>query len=454
MQNDHVQKTVLENGIRVLSERMEGTRSASIGVLVDVGSKDESDSERGYAHFLEHMLFQGTGERDAQAIAEMMEIGGGAIGAFTARDYTVYHATILDDYIPFALEVLGDMLGNSVLPEEALNRQRTVILNEIAGQVNPMRIANTSLKKALWPQNPLGFPTAGTRESIDQLTRETLLDFMHKTYSANRLVLAAAGNIDHQLFVEQARDSFWQIQRREPPTPPPSPSPTSNIVTATPRDLQQVYFAAAWPAPPYTDPDRYAWHLFTTLFGGGSNSRLYRRLREEMGMVYHIAAEYQAYGATGAMVVEGATGPQTLVPVLASMLIELARMAEDAVDPDAHHRAAQSMISQHLVSGDSAYVRMSRLALQELYFKQIVPSDAVIHELQHQSADSAQKIAMQLASGDLPTIALVGPIGEGLLQQVGMMLSDFGGTPTLAYSSNGRQPAAVQAASEQAIQDR
>ena len=173
-----------------------------------------------------------------------------------------------------------------------------------------------------------------------------------------------------------------------------------------------------------------------------------------MGLVYHIAAEYQAYGATGALVVEGATSPQTLIPVLASMLIELARMAEDAVDPDAHHRAVQSMISQHLVSGDSAYVRMSRLALQELYFNQIIPSDEVIQELENQSANSVQEIATQLANGELPTIALVGPVGEELLQQVGMMLSDFGGTPTLAYSSNGRQPTAMQAAGEQVIQDR
>jgi predicted Zn-dependent peptidase len=445
MQNDHVQKTVLENGIRVLSERIEGARSASIGVLVDVGSKDEANDESGYAHFLEHMLFQGTGERDARAIAEMMEIGGGAIGAFTARDYTVYHATILDDYIPFALEVLGDMLGNSVLPEEAIERQRSVILSEIAGQVDPMRIANNQLKQTFWPQNPLGLPTAGTRESVDQISRASLLDFMHRYYSANRLVLAAAGNVDHQLFVEQARDSFWQMQRRELTALPPSPAPTSGTVIAVPRELQQVYFAAAWPAPPYTHPDRYAWHLFSTLFGGGMNSRLYRRLREEMGMVYHIAAEYQAYGSTGALVVEGATGPQTLIPVLANTLIELMQMGEDDFDPDAHHRAVQSLISQHLVSGDSAYVRMSRLALQELYFKQIVSSDAVIDGLMKQSTESVRQIARETADSGLPTIALVGPVSEELLQQVGAMLSDFGGTPLLTYASNGRQPAAQTA---------
>ncbi len=447
MQNDHVQKTVLENGIRVLSERIEGARSASIGVLVDVGSKDEAADESGYAHFLEHMLFQGTGERDARAIAEMMEIGGGAIGAFTARDYTVYHATILDDYIPFALEVLGDMLGNSVLPEEAIERQRSVILSEIAGQVDPMRTANNQLKQTFWPQDPLGLPTAGTRESIDQINRESLLDFMHRYYSANRLVLAAAGNVDHQLFVEQARDSFWQMQRRKlTALPPSSPTPTSGTVTAVPRELQQVYFAAAWPAPPYTHPDRYAWHLFATLFGGGMNSRLYRRLREEMGMVYHIAAEYQAYGSTGALVVEGATGPQTLIPVLANTLIELMQMSEEDLDPDAHHRAVQSLISQHLVSGDSAYVRMSRLALQELYFKQIVSSDAVIDGLQSQPADTVRQIAGEMIDKGLPTIALVGPVSEELLQQVGAMLSDFGGTPLLTYAPNGGQPAA-QAAS-------
>lgn len=426
--------TTLENGMHVLTEHMEGVRSVSVGVIVNVGSKDEQPSERGYAHLVEHMLFQGTDQRDARAIAEMMEIGGGAIGAFTTRDYTVYHATVLDEYLPFALEALGDMLCNSVLPEEALERQRSVILNEIAGSDDPMQTVNDLLKSTLWPDHPLGYPVFGLADTLLDAKRENLHDFVHRHYIANKLILAAAGNVKNIDFVAQARDSFWSLERRDAPLPPPLPSTVSGSVIVEPRDLQQVHFAMAWPAPAYTSPERYAWHVFTTLFGGGATSRLFHRLREEMGMVYHVSAQYQAYSGAGALVVEGGTLPQTLVPVLARTLIELMRMGEEDVNLDDHYRATQSLISQHLVSGDSAYVRMSRLGLQELYFKQTISSDEVVDGLRHQSPEMIRQIARQILNSGLPTIALVGPITEKMLDAVGEMLADFGEPATLVFT--------------------
>jgi len=431
-------RSELTNGIRVITDRVDGVRSVSVGVLVDVGPKNELPDEHGYAHLLEHMLFQGTGERDANAIAEMMEVGGGAMGAFTARDYTVYHATVLDDYLPFALEVLGDMLCNSIVPEEALKLQIKVILNELAGHVDPSSLTNELLKQALWSNHPMGYPTAGTESSLLRATRQTLLDFRQRHYTTENLIIAAAGHVDHDSFFAQAQDSFWQMTRGSGRALPTSPIPNLNSVFVEPRDSQQVYFSIGWPAPSYTSEDRYAWHVFSTLFGGGSTSHLYRRLREERGMVYHIASEYQAYGNTGALVVEGATLPQTLVPVLAGIFLELMQMVEQAHNPDTYHRAIQSLISQHLISGDSAYVRMSRLALQELYFHRDVPSDEVIAGLQNQSYETVRQVGLQLLEAGLPTIALVGPVTSPLLQAVTAMLSDFGGQPqVILVSKNG-----------------
>jgi predicted Zn-dependent peptidase len=275
-----------------------------------------------------------------------MEIGGGGIGAFTTRDYTVYHATVLDEYLPFALEALGDMLCNSVLPEEALERQRSVILNEIAGSDDPMQTVNDLLKGTLWPEHPLGYPVFGLEGTLLNANREALRDFVQRHYIANKLTLAAAGNVKNIDFVAQARDSFWPLEGRDAPLPPPLPSTMSGSVIVEPRDLQQVYFAMAWPAPAYTSLERYAWHVFTTLFGGGATSRLFRRLREEMGMVYHISAQYQAYSGAGALVVEGGTLPQTLVPVLARTLIELLRMGEEDANLDDHYRATQRAVLQ------------------------------------------------------------------------------------------------------------
>lgn len=431
---DQVSKTSLENGVRVLSERVDGLRSVSVGVLVDVGPKDELPTERGYAHLIEHMLFQGTNGRDARAIAEMIEIGGGGIGAFTASDYTVYHATVLDEYLPFALEVLGDMLCNSTLPQGALECQRAVILQEIAGNDDPVKLVNRLLKRSLWPNHSLGYPTTGLEDTIRGSTRQTLLNFMERHYIARKVVLAAAGNVKHDDFVAQARDNFWQMSDDDGLPPLSPPTITLGRVIAEPRDLRQVYFAMAWPAPAYASPDRYAWHVFCTLFGGGPSSRLYRRLREERGLVYFISAQYQAYGSAGAVVVRGATTPQTLVPVLAGALLELLQMCQEAVNSDDHHRTVQSLISQHLVSGDSVYVRMSRLALQELYFHQAIASDKVIAGLKGQSPEAIRQAAIETFAAGLPTLALVGPVSEELLNAIGKMLSDFGAPPTLIFA--------------------
>ena len=180
------------------------------------------------------------------------------------------------------------------------------------------------------------------------------MTFMQRHYTGGNLVLAAAGNVDHASLVEQTRDSFWSMSAEEPSGAVQiSPNVQLGTLVAETRDTGHVYFSMAWPAPAYTDPDRYAWHVFATLFGGGPNSRLYRTLRETHGLVYHIAAEYQAYGSTGALVVEGSALPEALVPVLAGILIELFKLGEETINADDLHRVKQSLISQHLISGDS-----------------------------------------------------------------------------------------------------
>jgi predicted Zn-dependent peptidase len=449
-----VQKTVLENGIRVLSQRMDGARSVSVGVLVDVGSKDEGPSERGYAHLLEHMLFQGTTERDSRTIAEMMEIGGGAIGAFTARDYTVYHATVLDDYLPFALEVLGDMLGNSILPADALQRQQSVILNEIASRDDALETANDRLKSTLWPDHPLGYPTVGVKDSIQQVTRERLAQFMQQHYTSDNLIMAAAGNVEHDHLAAQAQDCLWQMRRGSQRSVLAAPESHLGTMHIENRDLPQVTFALGWPAPAYTSLDRYAWHVFSALLGGGTTSRLYRRLREDLGLVYHAAAQYHAYGTAGALVVEGATLPQTLVSTLANILIEVFRLSEDPITADEHHRTVQSLVSQHLISGDSAYVRMSRLAMQELYFERALCSDEVVAGLRAQPVESVRQIAQSICMLGLPAITLVGPVSTPILQATYDMLVDFGETPTIPVTSNGHSvplPAQLSANNEHVI---
>ncbi|MGF1505882.1 MAG: M16 family metallopeptidase [Anaerolineae bacterium] len=419
-----------------MSHPMQGVRSVSVGVLVDVGPKDERPTETGYSHLVEHMLFQGTPTRSAKEIAELMEEGGGAIGAFTARDYTVYHATVLDDYLPFALDVLGDMLTSSTIPQEALQTQLNVVLNEISGRESPVQRVNDLVKQALWPDSPMSKPIAGLPETLSTTTRSDLLRFMQKHYVAENMVVVAAGSVAHASLRAQVNDAFHNL-RTAAQTAEQAPNGAnlcdsrSAVVIADPRDLQQVYFALAWPAPPYQSEERYTWHVLPTLLGGGPTSQLYRTLREEKGLVYQIGASYHAYRSGGTLIVEGATRPATLVPTLAGVLLELFGMTQGSADLDRHFRAVQSLVSQHLISGDSAYVRMSRLALQELYFGRTLPSAEISKGLEAQTPDKVQQAAQQCLQAGLPCIALVGPVNDPMLTEVGGMLTDFGGTPEL-----------------------
>lgn len=316
-------RSTLNSRLRVLTSRLDGVRSVSVCVLVGAGAVQEAIGQSGYAHFLEHMLFQGTGERDAASIAEMIQIGGGAIGAFTTRDYAVYHATILDDYLPFAMDVLGDMLTNSTLPQDAIEQQQRVITNEIAGRDDPLQRANDMVRSLLWAEHPLGQPIAGYKSSITAITRGALQNFMDQLYVAPNMVLAAAGNVKHEHFEELVYDSFYAVRQQDAKVAALQP-PTiqAGLIHAEHReDIEQVYFTLAWPAPSYASTERYAGHVFASRLGGGPTSRLYTNLREQQGLAYYLRAEYLAYKQAGTYFVEGATNPDALVKLLAGVML-------------------------------------------------------------------------------------------------------------------------------------
>jgi predicted Zn-dependent peptidase len=206
------QQTTLENGIRVVTESMPEARSLSIGILIDAGPRDESPGQGGLAHLTEHALFQGTSSRDARQIARLMDLAGGQVGAFTTRDYTCFHATVLDDYRTYALDLFGDVLLNSTFPAEALERETQSILSEISAAWDaPFERAGQLLKALAWPNHPLGRPVAGWADTVAALTREDVIYFVHQNYLPNRLIIAAAGHVEHLDFVAQVRVAFWRL---------------------------------------------------------------------------------------------------------------------------------------------------------------------------------------------------------------------------------------------------
>jgi predicted Zn-dependent peptidase len=410
-----VRKTVLENGVRVVTESMGGVRSVSIAVLVDCGSKEESVEQAGLAHLCEHLSFQGTSSRDAMQIARQAD-SFGQVGGFTTRDYTCYFAATLDDYQFHALDLLGDVLLNSTFPDDCLSHEKQAILSEIErGADMPEQHVHDLAKRRAWPRSALGRPIAGDAATLVWHTREDLIYFFHRHYTADRMIVAAAGHLDHDDFVAQTRDAFWRLIGRSAPSPRETPEFHPGV-TIESTNSAQAYFCLTIPAPPYAAPDRYVTHVLNRILGGGISSRLSRKLREEAGLVYAVQSEYHAYRDAGMISVEGSTGAQHIAEAIAIVLATLGNLlsGQEPVDAEELWRAKTHMRVQHLTSSEDVHTRMCRLATQELYFESHLDTHRILAhidavELGHLTAFTRDYLSRQLS---LAHLAIVGPIDD------------------------------------------
>ena len=405
--------TMLENGIRVVTESMPEVRSIAIGILIDAGPQDERPEQAGIAHLVEHVMFQGTSSRDATQIAHLMDIAGGQLGAFTARDYTCYYATVLDEYRTYALDLLGDILLNSIFPPESLEREKDAILHEMsAAQDAPGERVNNLLKTSAWPGHPLGRPVAGFPETVKRLTREDVIYFVHERYLPDRIIIAAAGNVEHEDFVAQVRDAFWRMLGQAPERVQVQLQYAGGVVIE-PAALSQVYFSLGFRALPYAHPNRYSMHVLNNILGGGISSRLFRLLREERGLVYQIGSEYHAYRQDGLFVIEGSTSPQLLMHVLGLTLVETWKLLAADQPPDEEEllKAKMQIRSQHLLASENTNTRMSRLATQALYFGEHISAQEILEQIEAVDALALQRLAEQnlLQALGQPTLAILGP---------------------------------------------
>lgn len=406
-------KSTLEHGLRVVTEKMPGQRSISMGILINASPRDETVEQSGLAHLVEHAMFCGTSSRNATQIARLMDEAGGHMGAFTARDYTCYSATVLDDYFTYALDLFGDILLNSIFPQESVEREKNAILREIeAAGDRPAERAHDLLKAFAWIDHPLGRPIAGNLGTITPLTREDIIYFVNEHYLPNRIIVSAAGNINHDDFVAQVRDAFWRMMEQNQPATHSVPNYQSGV-TVEHVPVSQVYFALGLRLCPYADLDRYALHVLNNILGGGISSRLFRRVREKRGLVYHIGSEYHAYRDDGMLVVEGCTAAENILQVLDMVLDELWKLisAKEPVDEEELWKAKMQIRGQHLISGENTNIRMNRLAAQEFYFGRHISDQEILTEIDAIHVQKLQSLADEILRDALShaTIAVVGP---------------------------------------------
>jgi predicted Zn-dependent peptidase len=410
-----VRRTVLPGGLRVVTEQMAGVRSAAVGVWVGVGSRDESARLHGTSHFLEHLLFKGTPERSALEISLALDAVGGEFNAFTTKEYTCFHARVLDSDLPLAIDVLGDMITSSTLTSDDVEAERDVILDEIAMHDDDPDdvVHNLFAAQAFGEDTPLGRGIAGTTGSIEALTRDQIRRFYKKHYRPANMVVSAAGNLDHATVVRMVRKSFGRagfLTGSESPVPPRTGRPVRvrSGAASDAKPFEQVNLVLGMPGLARDDDRRFALSVLTTALGGGTSSRLFQEVRERRGLAYSVYAFASSLAETGLIGVTVGCLPSKVDEVLAVVRSEIAVLARDGITGE-ELAVGKGQLRGGLVLGleDSAS-RMSRLGKAELVHTDLLTIDDVLTRIDAVTLDECRAVAAELFAG-AEILAVVGP---------------------------------------------
>ncbi len=404
-----IQISRLANGLTVASDAMDSVETASVGVWVGVGTRDEMPEVNGVSHLLEHMAFKGTRRRSAQAIAEEIEAVGGHLNAYTSREHTAYYAKVLKEDLPLALDLLADILQNSTLDSEELARERTVIVQEIHQSLDtPDDIVFDHFQATAFPDQPIGRPVMGSSDLIRNMPRESVVDFMRGHYGATSMTLTAAGRVDHDTLMRLAEDAFGGLE----PGRQVVRAPVSYIGGdfRESRDIEQVHVLFGLEGIPYTDDDFYAVSVLSTLLGGGMSSRLFQEVREKRGLVYTIQSFHSFYTDGGLFGIYAGTGEQEvaeLVPVVCDELIKVG----EAVTEEEVARARAQLKASLLMALESTSSRAEQLARQLMVFGRPVPVGEVIGKVDAVDVDAVTAAARRLVGSKL-TFTALGPTSQ------------------------------------------
>ncbi len=410
-----VQRTVLPGGLRVISEHLAGVRSASIGVWVGVGSRDEKPSLHGCSHFLEHLLFKGTAHRSAMDISAALDEVGAEFNAFTAKEYTCFHARVLDEDLPLAIDVLGDMIAGSLLRPADVEAEREVILDEIAmHDDDPDDVVHNLLAAQAWGDSPLGRPIAGTQESIAALAREQIWRFYRRHYRPANVVVSAAGNVDHAELVAGVQAAFGRggfLRGEELPRTPPSREKARRVspgATSASRQFEQVNLVLARQGVTRSDPRRFALAILDTTLGGGTSSRLFQEVRERRGLAYSVYSFTSSHADAGLVGVGVGCLPGKVEAVLETVRHELATIADEGITTVELTRA-QGQLRRGLVLGmEDSGSRMSRLGKAEIVYGELLSLDEVVARIDAVTLDDVRRVAADLFTTP-EILTIVGP---------------------------------------------
>ncbi|MDO3682437.1 pitrilysin family protein [Micromonospora sp. C28ISP2-4] len=421
-----VRRTVLPSGLRVLTEAIPAMRSVSFGIWVAVGSRDETGSQAGAAHFLEHLLFKGTNKRSALEISAQIEAVGGETNAFTTKEYTCYYARVLDEDLPLAIDVMCDLVADSVLAPADVETERGVILEEIAMHDDePGDEVHDLFARAVYGDHPLGRLISGTEETVTPMTRRQIQGFYRRRYTAPQIVIAAAGNLDHAAVVKLVRQALRGTPLdTDPASPAPHrrATPTVRTKPATtlvePKETEQAHVILGCPAIDRTDDRRFALGVLNNVLGGGMSSRLFQEIREQRGLAYSVYSYASQYADSGVFAVYAGCAPGKVDEVLALTRAELARVAAEGIT-EAELARGKGMSKGSFVLGlEDTGSRMSRLAKGELLYGNLMPVDDLLSRVDAVTLADVNALAAELLGRPM-SLAVVGPFDSGSFEVTG-----------------------------------
>jgi predicted Zn-dependent peptidase len=399
--------TRLANGLRIVSHTMPHLETVSLGVWVAAGARNETEREHGISHLLEHMAFKGTTTRSARQIAEEIEEVGGELNAATSLETTAYYARVLKSDEAIALELLADILQNASYAEADLEREREVILHEIAGiQDSPDEIAYDLVQEAAFPGQPVGRPIIGTPESVRRLSTEDLRTFLRCRYLAPHMVISAAGAIDHAKLVRLGEALFGGLNGGQVQTGEAARYIGGRRASAKP--FEQSHLLVGFKAPSYREAEFYTAQVFSGLFGGGMSSRLFQEVRERRGLCYAIYSSAWGLADAGLFEIHAATGAELMEDLIEVIADEIADAAATGPCERELARAKAQLKAGLLVSLESSSARAEQIARQLLAFGRLLAPDELIQHVEDVTAEWVRVIAERLATGSLPSIAVVG----------------------------------------------
>ncbi|MBL7179602.1 MAG: insulinase family protein [Desulfobacterales bacterium] len=405
-------KTILKNGIRIVTKKMPHIRSVSVGVWVNVGARDESLAESGLSHFIEHMIFKGTEKRSAFQIAKEFDAIGGHTNAFTSLENTCYHAKVIDTHLETVVDILSDIFLNSLFDEKEVENERTIILQEI-GMVedNSEEYVHILSGNNFWGQNSLGRSILGPRENILGFTADTIKDFFCRFYQPDRIVISAAGSLEHDRLVDLVGPAFESVRPGNgfPERIMPDGRP---LVDLRYRDLEQVHVCLATKGISITNPKRYAYSLMNTLLGGNMSSRLFQEIRERRGLAYSVYSFISSYVDTGIFGAYVGVDPKNAFESTTTILKEMGKLKATRVGADELGDAKEYTKGNLLLASENNDNQMVRLAQNETHFGRYIPLEDVIDNIESVTQDDILELAEALFKDNCFALTMLGAVGD------------------------------------------